>query len=121
MTYDEVVKAFPIGCEVVLMVNRMAAKIGATGKVYKHSTNPYGEIYIHVKWDRTNPLCDGQADGGYYPKGFELVSNCKPVIISHQQSNSCPRCNGKLVKKEAEEPFTGKKYSIDKCQDCGWC
>jgi len=33
----------------------------------------------------------------------------------------CPRCGGKLIKKIAQEPFTGKDYTIDKCQSCGWC
>ena len=33
----------------------------------------------------------------------------------------CPRCGGKLIKKTAQEPFTGKDYTIDKCQSCGWC
>ena len=41
--------------------------------------------------------------------------------VSVATISSCPRCNGKLIKKEAEEPFTGKKYMIDKCQSCGWC
>jgi hypothetical protein len=51
---------------------------------------------------------------------------CRCVLVEEIHTSiktilSCPRCNGELVNKEAEEPFTGKKYMIDKCKDCGWC
>ena len=46
------------------------------------------------------------------------VSSTISNIVSGPQ---CPRCNGKLIKKIAQEPFTGKDYTIDKCKDCGWC
>jgi hypothetical protein len=53
---------------------------------------------------------------------------CRCVLFEEEKISmvsktilSCPRCNGELIKKIAQEPFTGKDYTIDKCKDCGWC
>ena len=81
--------------------------------------NCYGHLSVGVTG--TVVAFDGEffelEDGtNRWPCRCVLVEEEKIITIS-----SCPRCSGELIKKEAEEPFTGKKYMIDKCQDCGWC
>ena len=79
---------------------------------------------------------DQYYSSGTHENGWYITEVCLELVCSigsikqdttdHIYSSGssipqCPRCNGKLIKKEAEEPFTGKKYMIDKCKDCGWC
>ena len=88
--------------------------------------NPIGDEFIVEGFDGKY-LHDKKVSGKH------MRWPCRCVLVEEQSAsatssnsmmpsnNGCPRCNGKLIKKEAEEPFTGKKYMIDKCQDCGWC
>ena len=71
-----------------------------------------------------------QGIGGGWARGWYITECCLELVSSSNKVSTfsktstdpmCPRCNGKLIKKEAEEPFTGKKYMIEKCQSCGWC
>jgi hypothetical protein len=48
----------------------MNAKPGATGVLVPEKN--YGE-YIHIVWNRDNPLCFLQQDGAYYPNGFKII------------------------------------------------
>jgi hypothetical protein len=59
----------------------------------------------------------------WFPEAsFELVNAAsQSAAFQSTTQTSCPRCNGKLIKKTVQEPFTGKDYTIDKCQSCGWC
>jgi hypothetical protein len=120
VTKKEIEKLFPINSIVKLIdaSGMHMMTIGKTAKVVNYVG--IGEFcnYIIVEW--LDPKLCNYSIGGWLPERFELVGE-------DQQSNAtinisfCPRCNGELIKKESEEPFTGRKFIIDKCKDCGWC
>jgi hypothetical protein len=56
---------------------------------------------------------------------YQMKYIIKPVqqtFAFHPDKNHdiCPRCKGGLVKKESESIF-GEKYSVKKCNNCGYC
>jgi hypothetical protein len=46
---------------------------------------------------------------------FKMLADDSPTA-----HNPCPRCKGELIKKESESIF-GEKYSVKKCNNCGYC
>ena len=89
-------------------------------RVVKHGGSAIIDIYdngVHKKELYT------QLNYKEYPVLKERIKDLglSSSVPSPISTNSCPRCNGKLIKKIAQEPFTGKDYTIDKCQNCGWC
>lgn len=52
----------------LVIPNGMAATTGATAKVAGYKNG-----FVTLEWDRTNPLCHGQRDGGYVEEDFELI------------------------------------------------
>jgi hypothetical protein len=106
---------FKPGDKVKIVGRLYGIAIGSTGIVKDYSSDGY---WVRIIWCK-DELYTGQQDDGFREEHFELVE--RHDIISTKQSNSCPRCNGELIKKIAQEPFTGKEYTIDKCKDCGWC
>jgi predicted RNA-binding Zn-ribbon protein involved in translation (DUF1610 family) len=62
-----------------------------------------------------------QANLDYMKSNNLTFQTGKSIINLPSSAVECPRCGGKLIKKIAQEPFSGKDYTIDKCQSCGWC
>jgi len=48
------------------------AETGARAKVVEFQ-NFHGDPYLSIKWDRTDPRCHGQCDGGYNATSFNLI------------------------------------------------
>jgi hypothetical protein len=46
---------------------------------------------------------------------FKIISDTTPYYIK-----ACPRCGTNLVEKTSESIF-GEKYSVKKCNNCGYC
>jgi len=79
MTYDEMVKKFPVGTLVRLVISSgITAQPGAIAVVIGHKQK-YNEVYLDLQWDRTNSKCGSQQDGGYLPHHFEVVTVAKTV------------------------------------------
>ncbi len=52
-----------------------AAKIGAVCRYKDHPKYPEnGKTYVWVEWDKTDPRCGGQHDGGYWVNDFQVVN-----------------------------------------------
>jgi hypothetical protein len=92
-----------------------------------HNYFPEKNVYFILHDSGLNQsLGSGVQESGWFITEESLQLYSSSPAISSTISNivpgpQCPRCNGKLIKKIAQEPFTGKDYTIDKCQDCGWC
>ena len=120
MTKEEVEKKFPVGTRVKVIDpwnghEYLKGEMGTVSKIY---TFDHG-TFLGVDWDKASikPMV-GDAS---FPWRFEPIGTTTTKVMGTAGSSVCPRCNGALIKKEAEEPFTGKKYMIDKCSSCGWC
>jgi hypothetical protein len=119
VTKKEIEKLFPINSIVKLIDSSDMHKmiIGQTAKVVNYVG--IGEFYNYIIVEWLDPKFCNYTTGGWLPDRFELVG--KDQSDATTNISFCPRCNGELIKKESEEPFTGRKYMIDKCKDCGWC
>jgi hypothetical protein len=78
-------------------------------------------IGTRQEWDCCGTIYTQSNYKQYFELAERIKNNSTAPTSTKILATICPRCNGKLIKKEAEEPFTGKKYSIDKCKNCGWC
>ena len=121
MTKEEIKKLFPINSivEVIDADGLFPIQEGQTAKIIEYMMCGDDYRYVIVEWLEPK-VPDYILTGGWLPNRFKLI-NVNQQLSAAIIVFKCPRCNGKLIKKEAEEPFTGKKYTIDKCKDCGWC
>lgn len=67
---------FKVGDRIVLInAKARSAQVGATATVTKLGSDILYGPSVHVIWDRTNPLCMNQSDGGYMENIFMLENS----------------------------------------------
>jgi hypothetical protein len=120
MTKEEVEKKFPVGTRVKVISpwDHKQHLQGEIGTISEIRTFNHGS-FLCVDWDKVG--IEAEVGDEHFPWRFEPIGATTTKVMGTAGSSVCPRCNGALFKKEAEEPFTGKKYMIDKCSSCGWC
>jgi hypothetical protein len=74
---------FSPGDRVILINSKgRSAQVGATATVKAYNSPPWmNGPAVTIEWDRTNPLCSSQSDGGYEAAAFMLESSdrmCDP-------------------------------------------
>lgn len=100
MTYEEMVKKFPIGSKAILVNNRgIATGINSIGTIEGHAEFPTGELALYINWD-VNTLTHYQENGGYWQDCFEPYNEQLPISSYHQQNKNhskCPLCSSEGV------------------------
>ena len=79
-----------------------------------------GDDFVEVEWDNKN-ISSGPGNLCYAYR-FEVIgANTAIETGAGTGGSNCPRCNNALGVKKTIDPFSGKEYTIDKCEKCGWC
>ena len=121
MKKEELEKLFPIDSLVELIDGDgiLPLKVGMIAKItgYRGCGNTYD--FLMVNW--VDSPHAGTSSGGWYPTRFKLVDNNQQSSATAIAISKCPRCNGVLKDMDGQDPFSGKVYKFQKCQDCGWC
>lgn len=92
MTYDKMVKKFPIGSKVILVNStKLATKVNSIGVVTGYEQFSTGGLLLHIVWDKKT-LSYYQEDGGYFQEWFEPYINQSSFSSYHQEDKKYSKC-----------------------------